>query len=451
MRPIPPKVYRFTVCNFKSIGEPGVDLELKPFTLLFGSQGVGKSNILEVLWRFAKLLYQTIRGSTSSELTGLARIEPKYRSERSIFHKEDLNRPLRLGVHVIVEDGKIGGWIIECRWKYEKNTLETLQEVVLEGKTVLRVGSVAKEQGVRENVVLIPENLDKESVYVPFPYEVKPNAFRLEARSGKTISKELEERSRLAQQIASIVANRLIGRYTVKVAFLSAFRGVVSDEVSTAESVESEGEVYPLKPDGSNLIHYLSFIRESARYTVFRGFIEKWAEELGLASLKAGFRGRNTLSADFHDKILDVSPNLAYASHGSKQALCVIAQLFSPTQDIILVEEPEISLHPESVAKLPLMFLDAIRLGKQVIASTHSTILPLALSRMVKKAKEEGLCEDPNELIAVYEIEKDAEGTKAKRLLLDDRGYIKDYVPSFFKVEEELLKEWEEGLPETPS
>jgi len=66
---------------------------------------------------------------------------------------------------------------------------------------------------------------------------------------------------------------------------------------------------------------------------------------------------------------------------------------------------------------------------------------------MIKKAKEEGICEDPNDLIAIYEVEKDAEGTKARRLQLDGRGYIKGYVPSFYKVEKQLFDEWWESLP----
>ena len=35
--------------NFKSIGESGVDLELKPLTLLVGPNGGGKSSILEAI------------------------------------------------------------------------------------------------------------------------------------------------------------------------------------------------------------------------------------------------------------------------------------------------------------------------------------------------------------------------------------------------------------------
>ena len=40
---------RVTIQNFKSIGEPGVDLELKPLTFLVGPNGGGKSSILDAI------------------------------------------------------------------------------------------------------------------------------------------------------------------------------------------------------------------------------------------------------------------------------------------------------------------------------------------------------------------------------------------------------------------
>jgi len=42
-------ISRVSIKNFKSIGEPGVDLELKPLTLLVGPNGGGKSSILEAI------------------------------------------------------------------------------------------------------------------------------------------------------------------------------------------------------------------------------------------------------------------------------------------------------------------------------------------------------------------------------------------------------------------
>lgn len=42
-------ISRVSIKNFKSIGDPGVDLELKPLTLLVGPNGGGKSSILEAI------------------------------------------------------------------------------------------------------------------------------------------------------------------------------------------------------------------------------------------------------------------------------------------------------------------------------------------------------------------------------------------------------------------
>lgn len=441
------RICRFIVSNFKSIGEPGIDLELKPLTLLFGPQGAGKSNILEAFWRFARLLYETVVRSSYGEMQYLAHIEPRYSNLKSIFHKEDPHRLLKIGTFVPIEEGKIGGWVIGFREEFKENELVAFEEVVLNGEVVLKLGRIAKGQGTHQLIVLTPERLRHLSVVSKrWPPATRPEVFEL-----ANVPEELIKSSRHARYIASAIVKSLVGKRVTKVAFLTALRGQIHEEVSTDEYVEDDGEVYPLKPDGSNLIPYLSFILNSSRYMKYADFMRRWAKELGLDNLMAGFWGRHRLSADFRDNILNVAVKLAHASHGARQALCVIAQLFSPTQEIILIEEPEISLHPESVVKLPLMFLDAIEMGKQIIITTHSTILPLALSKMVKEARERGLCEDPNELIAVYEIWKDEEGTKAERYLLDERGYIKGYVKSFWIVEEELLKEWEEKLPEVPT
>ena len=42
-------ISKVAITNFKSIGDPGVDLELKPLTLLVGPNGGGKSSILEAI------------------------------------------------------------------------------------------------------------------------------------------------------------------------------------------------------------------------------------------------------------------------------------------------------------------------------------------------------------------------------------------------------------------
>ena len=107
-----------------------------------------------------------------------------------------------------------------------------------------------------------------------------------------------------------------------------------------------------------------------------------------------------------------------------------------------MIEEPEISLHPQAQVDVLEMFAEAIKQDdKQIIATTHSHIMLQALGYAVHKSWLE------REDIAVYHVEKGKTGTKAKLLPLGKQGYIKGWVPSYSKVEKQLLREWAKTLP----
>ena len=107
-----------------------------------------------------------------------------------------------------------------------------------------------------------------------------------------------------------------------------------------------------------------------------------------------------------------------------------------------MVEEPEISLHPQAQIDVLEMFAQAIRKDqKQILATTHSLILMQALGYAVHK----GWIEARD--IIVYHLENGKHGTRAKKLPLDNQGYVKQWVPSYSKVERQLLREWAKTLP----
>jgi predicted ATPase len=107
-----------------------------------------------------------------------------------------------------------------------------------------------------------------------------------------------------------------------------------------------------------------------------------------------------------------------------------------------MIEEPEISLHIESQLELPKLFSEAIKEGKQVIVTTHSEHLILALKPLI--ASGELKPED----VAIWHFEKTEEGTKAARLKLTGKGIVEGWIPSYVKAEKEIIKEWVSTLPE---
>jgi hypothetical protein len=170
--------------------------------------------------------------------------------------------------------------------------------------------------------------------------------------------------------------------------------------------------------------------------------VVEWAERFSLGGLKAGYWGGNLLGSDYVDPTLKTTLETVLASHGSRQALSFITQIFwSSPGSTVMIEEPEISLHPESQTLLPMLFAEAVKLGVQIIITTHSPFILLALWKPIA----EKLISSQD--VAVYHVNKAPNGTTATQLPLTEEGYLKDWVPSFSAAESKLLKDFLGKVP----
>lgn len=243
----------------------------------------------------------------------------------------------------------------------------------------------------------------------------------------------------LGQAAVEIIASKLRperGRKS-KVFLISALRGEIKSEAGTKGEPEWVGK------HGEDLLQILSLISPIEHKKKLER-IQEWALRFGLKEPWGRWKGKEKLGAEYEDPQLNTVFKLALASHGSRQVLSIITQLFwSGSGDIIMIEEPGISLHPNSQANLPELFAEAIHEGKQVVITTHSLVLPLALGRPIEKRLVE-----PSD-IAIWHIRKEPRGTTAERLELTEKGYIRGWIPSFADTELELMREWARTLPET--
>jgi predicted ATPase len=169
--------------------------------------------------------------------------------------------------------------------------------------------------------------------------------------------------------------------------------------------------------------------------------IQEWASKFQIPEIRAGYIGNGKLETNFVDRQLDTSLNASLAGLGSRQILPIIVQIFTAESgSTIMIEEPEISLHPASQVLLDELFATAISEGKQIICTTHSPFLILAINRIIKK----GLLKVED--IAVYHVEKNDDGTIAQKLDLNKYGFLDLGIPSFMKTEQELLNEWSDTV-----
>ena len=109
----------------------------------------------------------------------------------------------------------------------------------------------------------------------------------------------------------------------------------------------------------------------------------------------------------------------------------IITQAFKSENNTILVEEPEIHLHPKAQATLGEMFAVAAKeRNNTFVIETHSENLLLRLERLIRLGK---LSKDD---VSVIYVDKNENGSYCIPLILDDEGditNINDVPDGFFE------------------
>lgn len=122
--------------------------------------------------------------------------------------------------------------------------------------------------------------------------------------------------------------------------------------------------------------------------------------------------------------------NLANMGKGIAQVLPIVSEVQKGERgDVVLVEQPEVHLHPDAQANLGDLFVDAVRSmrTRQVIVETHSEHLLLRVRRLVAQRRL------PPEMVSVLFVERRGSESRVRRLDLDSKGQFSDWPKGFFE------------------
>lgn len=118
---------------------------------------------------------------------------------------------------------------------------------------------------------------------------------------------------------------------------------------------------------------------------------------------------------------------------GISQVLPIVTELSARTESVILIEQPEIHLHPAMQADLADLLIESVEASgraNQVIAETHSESIMLRIQRRVREGAISA-----NDIAVLY-VDQDESGTAlVHRLRLDDEGDFLDSWPHGFFAE----------------
>lgn len=411
---------RLGIQNFKAFGEH-VQLDLRPLTVLIGNNGSGKSSALDSIGLLAQ-------STPSSEQPAQFRWKDRHvdlgTSGAAAFHKPDHDLQLLLSFELEAGD-HFRSWLHKHNYDpvldartlgysvgHRRGTDEWKHQLMVNGEVVATNATMSLGRGVvkRGQGAFLECTSTRlvERVFEPVvsgSAVLSPKLFMGTKAIG---GKEVDDGAHHAF-ITYGLCMSYMAAYLKQRVFM-----VGSSRVPAREAPLPEAGPLTVGRRGERTITVLSVMFAHPRHLAQARKIQHWAEIFGMGSLTSGWVREELLHAGYMDSDFDAPLGFESAGCGAKQILPVITQIFSaPANSVILLEEPEASLHPEAQVELARMLADAVRHGHQLLVTTHSQELLQALGEACKKQQI-----DPDE-VAVYRLSKSPEGAKAERTQID--------------------------------
>lgn len=196
---------------------------------------------------------------------------------------------------------------------------------------------------------------------------------------------------------------------------------------------------------------YYSVIGESAKDVGFKGeftphvlkkllektyskdFIEKikyWLNQFEMAKetdIKSYEEITELISIICKEYFSGVKVNISDMGFGTSQVLPIIIEGYIIEENsVLIIEQPEIHLHPKAQAILGDLFINIAKENKILIIETHSEHL---IQRIQRRIAEN---EISNNDVIFYYVTMGKEGSILKKLEIDEDGYIKEIPEGFF-------------------
>ena len=133
----------------------------------------------------------------------------------------------------------------------------------------------------------------------------------------------------------------------------------------------------------------------------------------------------------------DLGVGLLDVGFGVSQVLPIIVEsLRARPGELVILEQPEIHLHPKVQAQLADFLIARSRDGVRFLVESHSEYLIKRLCRRV--AESEDPSGELNSLSSIYFVEGSPDGARCNRVSVNEFGEIENWPRGFFDLDEDL-------------
>ncbi len=434
---------RLTLSNFKNWRE--LDMRLAPITLLYGVNSAGKTGVLQSLL----LLKQTAKGIDARQHINFGGGDGDYADFGSFYdlvYGHDINSHIGIGLTWELEQGLKEEFfpVEEHNSRYDVEQAFARYDISWRLNSGIYIEELAYE-ALMENqpeLSLRLQRLEEDKYSIEFS-----DSFLIETNGdkpafGSNSSEETEivgsphscyilpfvefpgqsmETLRVQPMYFCITLNNLISAFH--------YLGPLRQYPKRYYQWTGENKSIVVEPDGADTIATL--VSSERDDKSLQQDVARWLNNLGLVdSLQVKSTDANRRFYEVSVKLDGVESALVDVGFGVSQVLPVVALLFSaPPGSIVLLEQPELHLHPNAQSLLADLLLHVAETRDlQLIVESHSEHVLRRLQARIAEGKSEFAIP---ENIKMYFCEPGEGGSTISEVELDRFGQIANWPEKF--------------------
>ncbi len=421
-------ITKLRIKNFKCLQDTQV-LEIRPLTILVGPNSSGKSAVLKMLL----MLRQTLDSpDPNSPLTTNGNLIRGGTYPDFIFDGEN-KRDLEITLTFENPD----------RLKKKPDSLQELSLTITYTYNPRNAQIKLKKSDIRTNkatqVIKLAPSGRKYAVEITYTEKGKIQHCNLDKYTIRPIkffdfvirTKSQKPAKELMETLAK--SETFLFRYILTQELLNVFYlGPLRDYPKRAYFPSGEAP-QDVGIRGERAVDVLWFSEQKdQKIKKLTGRMQKWFQKFGFSKdirLERLSKGSSPIyQVVITDRNTDFKANISDVGFGVSQTLPIIVESFyAPPGSLILIEQPEIHLHPRAQMTLGDLFINAIsEKDKRFIIETHSEHM---LARIRRRIAEKKL--DKSE-IAIYYFDPTPAGTQISEITLNEYGQYISFPEGFF-------------------
>ena len=414
-------ISRLRVRNFRCLADTG-ELEIRPLTFLVGPNSSGKSSLLQIL----TMLRQTV---VSAEISNpLVANGPLV--EAGAYPDFVFGHDARRDVEIEIESPEVGQWVgpifFRAVFGYDVEATEILLRASEFRKGDDLVLAVRADAGGKHHGELtFVENGERKTQGFAGVERARFWFRPSDPALGAEIGRLCDAGRRIPPEVWFV-------RHLTAMAYI----GPVREPFERAYIMRGPPEDVGVK--GEKAADVLWAAQRSQKGMLAR-VAEKTREWLAKLKMADGYR-LDSLGESNQYRVLLTDPstglevNAADVGFGASQTLPIIVQSFYKMPGgAMLLEQPEIHLHPRAQSLLGDLFIEAAEgRDRTFIIETHSEHI---LARVRRRIAEGRVSRND---VAIYYFEPAADGTQIREVTLNGNGQYVDFPEGFF--EEDVLE-----------